>query len=186
MSTASFTEVPGLDWSREPVRDVVEFDFGGARQTAALQPVDRDMISWPMKRTGTEAEVVDAFMLAREQQVEAFYVTLPRPTARTSVSLGTATSNQTAFTMPTTGDESRDFPVNDAAVVVYDDAVSVAVSATSTDGRQFTLAAAPASNSVMTCDYSFYRLVKLAEPYRWAGLAPDWYETTLALKEVPE
>ena len=188
MPTPTFTAGPEIDWEVVPDRPVAIFKYVGqaTEQRADLQDVERDVVSWPMKKTASEMATVRAFFLARGQSTEAFYIRLPRGASRTGVSLGTSVSGQTQFTLPTTGDEKRDYPIGAATYTVYDDAVATAATVTvSDDGRRFTLSAAPTSGSAMTVDYKTWRLVRLAEPFPWRGRGPDFFEANATFVEVP-
>jgi len=183
-----FDEAPEFGWDREPALPVTEFRFAGAgsRQTVAHQAVARDRIRWPMKRSKADATTIDEFFVARSQVVTSFFVKLPWPFSRTGVSLGTSIAAQTVFDLPSSGDEFRDYPIDDANLVVYDDGTPVTVSSVDTDARQVTLSAVPTVGSVMTADYHYYRRVKLAAPFAWTHIGPDWLEAEPEFEEVPE
>lgn len=187
MSTPSFTYICEVEYRETARLPVAEFEYTGTatRQTAKLQDVERSVWSWPMRKTASEMATIKAFFEARQQTVQAFYIRPPKGADRSSISLGTATSAQTVFTLPTTGTYSRDYPISGATYTVYDDGTPVSVSSVSDDNRTFTLAVAPASNSVMTADYITWRLVKLSTPIQWSGLAPDFFQATAVFEEVP-
>ena len=170
MTLAIWTETPEIDgYSYRDILPVSVFSYAGAgtEQRAALLPRSRREYTWPMRRTRAQAITVDTFFRTRNWQVESFLLTDPDLSSRTGVSLGTSIAAQVAFVIPTTGENGRDYPVNSAAGIVYDDGVSKAIASINPDTRTFTLSVAPTSGSVITADYSFYRRVRLAEPYEW-------------------
>lgn len=185
---AIWTETPEIDgYSYRDILPVTVFAFagGGTEQRAALLARARREYTWPMRRTKAEALVVDEFFRLRNFQIESFLLKDPDQYARTGVALGTSTAGQTVFTIPTTTENARDYPVNDAHVVVYDDGTPTGATVTvGVDARTFTLSVAPTAGSVMTADYWTYRRVRLVEGPTWQKLAPDWLEGVVMLKEV--
>ncbi len=187
MAVEIFTEIPELTYNSGDVLpvEVLTFAGSGREQRAALESKARRRYVWLMRRTKAERLVIDEFFRTANFEVTAFYVKDPDYFARTSVSLGTSILAQTVFDLPATGENSRDYPVDDANFIVYDDGSPVAVASIQTDARTVTTSASPTAGSVMTGDYHAYRLVKLAAPFRWNKLAPDWYECSPELMEVP-
>lgn len=186
--TTAFTGAPNVDYEWEPSQEVGIVTYAGSRyeQRASWQTISRRTYVWTMTRRGAEARNIDSFFRDRNQEVSAFYIQDPDDQLRSGVTLGTSVAGQTVFTLPTSGNESRFYPKDDANVVVYDDAVATAATVTvSTDNRTFTLSAAPVSGSVMTVDFYGYRLVRLLTPCRWKGLGPDWFVASPQFKEVP-
>lgn len=184
---AIFAEIPDLHgYTAEDILPVTVMRYAGrgVEQRAALQSLARRRYVWPIRRTMTERAVIDEFFRVANYEVTAFYIMDPHQYARTGVSLGTSVASQVVFYLPTTGENSRDYPVDDAHAIVYDDGSPVTVSDLDTDNRKITLASAPAAGSVMTCDYWTYRLVRLLEPPKWMALAPDWFSCAPVLMEV--
>lgn len=190
MALELFDENPELDgYDRSDWEELTVFAYAGARkeQRAALATIAMRRYTWPLRRTKSEAATIDAFFLARSWGVESFLVTDPDQYARTNVALGTAAAAQVAFPIPSTGENLRDYPIDDAHVVIYEDGSPTAATVTvDTDGRTFTLSVAPGAGVVMTADYWYSRRVKLVERFEWTKLAPDFLAATLALQEVIE
>jgi len=189
MATPTFNHAPETDWGYLPTMPVAIFKYAGqaTEQRAALQDVERETIEWPMRKTASEMATIKEFFRLRGQSRDAFYVRLPRGADRTGVSLGTSVSGQTAFVLPTSGNNKRDYPIGTATYTVYDDGGATATTVTvDTDTRTFTLDAAPTSGSVMTVDYKAYLLVRLKEPFEWTGLGPDFFAARPSFVEVPE
>ncbi len=190
MALEVFSENPELDgYSYRDRMPLVTFAYAGARteQRAALAEIRMREYVWPLRRTRAERDTIDAFFLARSGGVESFLVRDPDQYARTGVSLGTAAAAQVLFPLPASGENRRDYPIDDAHVVVYEDGSPTGATVTvDTDGRSFTLDSAPGAGVVMTADYWYYRRVKLTEDFEWRKLAPDFLEAQLALLEVVE
>ena len=185
---AIWTETPEIDgYSRRDILPVTVFAYagGGTEQRAALLARARREYTWPMRRTKAQALTVDEFFRVSNFAVTSFLLKDPDQYARTGVSLGTSVTSQTVFTLSTSTENARDYPINDAHVVVYDDGVATGATVTvSPDNRTFTLSVAPTAGSVMTADYWTYRRVRLVEGPEWNKLAPDWLEGVVLLKEV--
>jgi hypothetical protein len=190
MALEVFSEIPeldGFDYTDRMPKTVFSYSGSGVEQRAALIEIPMRRYSWPLRRIKSERDDVDTFFLARSQGIESFLVKDPDLYARTGVSLGTAAAAQVAFPLPATGENRRDYPIDDAHVEVYEDGTPTGATITvDTDGRSFTLSAAPGAGVVMTADYWFYRRVKLADDFTWRKLAPDYLEAVLALQEVVE
>jgi len=162
--------------------------FAGSSKVVAQQNQDlaRRNFVLPLRSTRDESNSVDSFWTTNGFGAAAVLVRDPRLGTRTGVSLGTASSNQTVFTFPVTGENSRDYPIAGvSSMTVYDDAGSASISTIATQTRTVTLDAAPASNSVMTADYRFYRKVRLSGAYRWRSQGVNWLSTQLNLMEEP-
>lgn len=183
-----WTQTPEIDgYSYRDILPVAVFAYGGGgtEQRAALLARARREYTWPMRCTKAQALVVDEFFRLRNFTVTSFLVKDPDQYARTGVSLGTSTAGQTVFTLSTSTENARDYPINDSNVTVYDDGVATAATVTvNVDNRTFTLSVAPTAGSVMTVDYWAYRRVRLVEGPAWNKLAPDWLEGVVTLKEV--
>lgn len=189
MVMAIFTEVPEVEYEYGDSLAAATLAYAGSgkEQRAQLQEHQLRTYTWPMRRTASERATIDAFFRARFQTVESFLVKEPKDFARTAVSLGTSIASQTVFPLPSTGEEGLDYPVDDEATfIVYDDGAPVGVASIDTDGRTVTLDSAPATSSVMTADYHYYRRVKLVERFQWRWLAPDWCEAIPNLAQVIE
>lgn len=188
MTTATFIQSPEADYDYTDTHPgfAVGYAGSGTEQRAQLQTIARRTYTWHMRKTASERSTIDTHFVAVDYMTTAFYIKDPKDFARTGVSLGTATSAQTSFSLPTTGEEQRDYMIDDANVVVYDDASPTGTTVTvNTDARTVGLSTAPASDSVMTVDYHTYRLVRLQAPFRWRMLAPDFFECFPRLVEVP-
>ena len=190
MATTVFTYEPEVDYTWRDVMPAILFKYAGAgaQQRATLQDIDRRIYTWPLRRQSTDRRAISEFFRLRSQTVEAFYIKDPQALEheRTGVSLGTSEAAQTAFFLPTSGDNSRDFPIDDANVVVYDDGTPVSVASVDTDSKLFWLSASPTAGSVMTCDYHAYRLVRLMAEVDWAGLGPRYFSMAPQFEEVAE
>lgn len=188
MSTATFTYTPLISYEDydDAGRIIFRYAGTGTEQRAKTQAIAYRRYTWPIRVSTSDKLAVNEFVRLRNDGTEAFYIRDPKDNARTGVSLGTSVSGQTGFTLPTTGDNQRDYPISSATVTVYDDGVEASGTVTiDQDARRFTLSVAPTSGSVMTADYHYYRLVRLEGVVKWAGLAPDWHEGSLSLWEVP-
>jgi hypothetical protein len=177
-----------LNHETSDVLGVVIQKFAGSFKTVAQQTQDlaRRSFNVPFRSRRSEANAIDEFWRLNNYGAEPVFFRDPRLGTRTGVSLGTATSNQTVFSLPSTGENSRDYPIGGlSSTTVYDDGGSVTVSTINTDNRTFTLASAPASDSVMTSDYRFYRKVRMVGEYRWRSLGVDWLTTQIPLQEEP-
>ena len=162
--------------------------FAGSSKVVAQQNQDlaRRGFVLPLRSTRDEANDVDTFWRTNGYGAAAVLVRDPRLGTRTGTSLGTATSNQTVFSLPVTGENSRDYPIGGlASTTVYDDGGSVTVSTIDTQGRTMTVSSAPDSGSVMTADYRFYRKVRLVGTYRWRSAGVDWLGTQIVFQEEP-
>ena len=162
--------------------------FAGSATVVAQQEQDisRREFVLPLRSRRSEALAVDEFWRTNSYGAKAVLVRDPRLGTRTGVSLGTATSNQTVFSLPSTGENSRDYPIGGlSSTTIYDDAVGATISTINTQSRTVTLTVAPASDSVMTADYRFYRKVRLVAEYRWKSLGVDWLTTQMNLVEEP-
>ena len=188
MATAIWTELPEMTYGAEDKLPVLINRYAGAgrEQRAALESIGRRRYVVGLRRDEAERATVDEFFRLRNYEVTAFYFKDPDYSARTGVSLGTSTAAQTVFDLPSTGENSRDYPVDDANFIVYDDGSPATVAAIDSDARQVTRSSSPTAGSVMTADYHAYRLVRLVGTFQWRKLAPDFYETALDLMEVGE
>ncbi len=183
--TSALTAVPDSEYDYQDVDPSITHRFAGTgtRQTIALQPISRRQYTWPMHRGTTERKSIDTFFRARRYAVEAFYVHDPEDKERTGVSLGTSVAAQTTFSLPSSGEESRYYP---STMTVYDDAVATTATFTvHTDGQTVGLSTAPTSGSVMTADLTGYRLVQLAEEFRWRRAGHNWWFAAPEFIEVP-
>jgi len=188
MATPIFDHAPEVAWEHTEDMPHAIFVFAGqaAEQRASLQDVERVRLGWPMRKTSTEKAEIEEFFRLRGRVRDAFYVRIPRAPQEEGVSLGTSISGQTGFVLPTSGNNSRDYPVATATFTVYEDGSPTTTTVTALpDDRKFVLDTAPTSGTAMTVDYHTYRLVRLEEPFRWRGLAPDFFETVAAFREVP-
>ena len=189
--TSAFTgskSLPEIGYSYEQDFPVVVLRYAGTgtEQRATRQAIGYRRYVWPMRKTASERALVDTFFRLENYQVNAFYVRDPRDHARTGVSLGTSVSGQTAFSLPSSGENLRDYPISTATATVYDDGSPTATTVTwDTDRRVAVLSTSPTSGSVMTADYHFYRLVRLNGTVSWKALAPDFYEAAPEFWEVP-
>lgn len=189
MATTNFTACPDVDYKYVDELGVTILRYGGQAKEQRIknQDIQRRRYSWPMSKINTEREAIDEFFRLRNQTVEAFYIRDPKDNARTGVSLGTAVSGQTGFTLPTTGENSRDYAISGATFTVYLNGSPTGITVTiDTDDRTFTFASAAASGDVVTADYHYYRLVRLSEPFEWTALAPNYFFTEPDFIEVPE
>jgi len=188
MATEIFDYCPELDYSFVDVQPAVLFEYAGngSQQRATLQPIARRTYTWPLRRQDVDRAAITEFFRVASQTVTAFYIKDPKESehARTGVSLGTAGVAQTVFDLPATGENQRDYIVDDANVIVYDDGNPVTVASVDIDARTITLSAAPANLSVMTADYHAYRLVHLVSEPSWSGLGPDYFSATAEFQEV--
>lgn len=187
MATTVLTETPDIAFTSIDARatSVLKYAGRGREQRATLEPIGRRRYGLPFKRTASEMATFNAFFLARGGIVEPFYFQDPKDSFQTAIDLGTSIASQTEFFLPTTGEDQRWYPIDNASLVVKDDGVPVSVASVDTDARSVTLSAVPTVGSVMTLDCNAYRLVRLVAPFEWRGLAPDFFATELELIEVP-
>jgi len=189
--TSAFTgnkSIPEIGYSYDqdfPVA-IIRYAGVGTEQRATRQTIHYRRYAWPMRKTAAERALVDTFFRIENYQVNAFYLRDPRDNARTGVSLGTSVSGQTAFSLPSSGENLRDYPISTATATVYDDGVATTSTVTwSEDRRVAVLSTSPTSGSVMTADYHYYRKVRLQGTLSWKALAPDFYEASPEFWEVP-
>jgi len=185
MTLAILTLPPWETYDRTPVLPVLNQSYGeGAEIRAALEGLERYRWIWPMRLTASELATWQEFARLRSQTVESFLIKdVKFGYARTNVALGTSTVGQTEFVIPTTGVNAHDYPVDDANAILYDDGSPVSKTV-SVDDRKFTAAASPATGSIMSADYHFYRRVRLVAPATEKPLAPGWIEVGAELLEV--
>lgn len=158
----------------------------GSEIRAALQTLARRSFTVTLRSTKAERQLVDEFWRLKNYQVTAVLFADPSLSTRTGVAFGAASSNQTVFVLPTSGENSRDYPQSGiSTATVYDDGGGMTTDTIHVDNRTITTTVAPASDSTMTADYEFYRLVRLDGTYEWSALAPNFFETTIELLEVP-
>jgi hypothetical protein len=187
MPTPTFTCSPRVDFGVTPDRPTIIFRYAGTatEQRATLTDVEREIYRWGLEEEDATMRTIRDFFQARGQAKEAFYIRDPDWAAQTGVPLGTATSGQTVFTLPTTGTYSRDYPIGAATFTVKDDGVATGTTVTvDDDARTFTLDTAPASNSVMTADYITWRKVRLVS-FSIQGSTPTVKTASLEMREVP-
>ena len=123
MATTAFTHVCEASYEYQDTQPgfVVGYAGSGTEQRVELQTISRRMYTWPMRKVSSVRGTIDTFFAARDYTKTAFYVKDPKDFARTAVSLGTATSAQVTFSLPTTGEEQRDYMIDDANVTVKDE-----------------------------------------------------------------
>jgi hypothetical protein len=188
MTIAVWTQTPDMAWARTPIRpaEVIAFAPGGSEQRADLQDRTRWEYYWPMSISRSEMLAVEAFLEARSWVVEAFFVREPRNGryARTGVSIGTGDGVETVFSIPSSGDEAGDYPIDDANAIVYVDGSPVTVSSVDTEDQTFTLAAAATNLKPVTADYHYYRLVRLLDRFEFASLGPDFWSAAPSFRET--
>lgn len=184
----AFTGTPEHGYAYHDEDPDVIIQYAGTRteQRATLADISmRVYDSLLFRAVNSKRQEIDAFFRVTRQRKTAFYFRDPRDHARTGVSLGTSVSGQTGFALPSSGENSRDYPISTATVTVYDDGSPTAATVTiDTDNRRIVLSAAPTSGSVMTADYHAYRLVRVEQPIQWSVIAPDWNEGQTSFREV--
>ena len=188
MATASFTYNPEADYDYTDFQPSLRIVYAGSasEQREKMQTIARRTYVWSLRRNDTDRKSIDTFFRSRDQQQDAFYVKDPKDYAQTGVALGTATSNQTSFSMPTSGEHQRDFVIDDSNAKLYEDgALTSSTYTVNTDARTIGISTAPASGTVVTASYHAYRLVTLAAPFRWRMLAPNYFEASPQFVEVP-
>ena len=183
---STFTGAPEISYDHSPTLPVLVFKYAGRglEQRAALQDLTRREWTWPMKRGIAERRNINEFFRLRSQTVTAFYIKDPHDHPRAGVSLGTAITGQTLFTLPTTGNESRWYPNGDNVTVYEDGSATGAGVTTGTDARTFLLTVAPGTGTVMTADFDGLNLVRLKSPFSWTGEGPGWFSCEPEFVEV--
>ena len=161
----------------------MEGDHGEALRVQVGPVLHRFNVSVALKNS--ERATLDAFLAARTYEKTAFYWKPPATYTRTAVALGTGDGVATVFTIPTTGVEVRDYPINDATAVLKVNGVAVTATV-STSGRTFTATSPPALGTAVTADYTFMRLVRLEGGIEWTveNAAYDWNTASITLVEV--
>lgn len=179
-------ECPWFDYSYRDEAPVLVVNADGPyRSDRYLFGLTRRVYSWHVRRTDAERLAIDDFLVrARSVSHESFYVLDPYDPIRTAVSLGNGDGVKTVFTLPTTGEESRFYPKDDALLVVRVSGAPVTVSSVDTDGRSVTLAAPPAGAAPVEIDFSGLRLCMLSAPTEWKGAGAAWFDATLAIEEI--
>lgn len=186
MSTSAFTGSPDLDYTYTDTLPVTAFRMAGdgSEQRISWQAISRRSYTWPMHRGDTERANVDSFFRARDFSVESFYITDPKDSVVTGVTLGTSVTGQTTFSLPSSGEHSRYYV---SSLTVKDDGTPIAGNYTiHTDARTVGLSVEPTTGSVMTADITAYRLVRLKAPFAWQELSPDWFYCRPEFVEVVE
>jgi len=192
MSISVFTANPDVEYTYRDNIGVTVLRYAGTakEQRAQNHDISRRTYGWKMSKDKAEREAVDEFFRLRGQTVESFFIRDPKDNARTGVSLGTGVSGQTGFDLPSTGENSRDYPVATYTIYKGGTAITLITINVNTDGRRFTWqGGAPTtgvSGQIFTADYHYYRRVRLAEPFEWAALAPNYFAANPSLVEVPE
>lgn len=184
-----FDECPWVDYTYRDELPIEILGDDGPVYTDryALLDITRRVYSWHIKRTTTERAAVDAFMaLARSVQLEAFYIRDPKDDARTAVTLEPAVGDgaRVTFSLPTTGEERRHYPRDDADLVVRVGGAPATVASVDTDARTITLAAPPGIGVAVEADYNGLRLCRLSAPFDWKGLDAAWFDATLVIEEI--
>jgi hypothetical protein len=180
---------PRLDWTVTPIYPVEIHSFApnGTEQRAAHQSRTRYLYVWPMDLTRSLRDDLVEFLTARGWEVESFFLREPLNGiySRSSISIGTGDGSETEFTIPSTGENAGDYPIDDAHAIVYVSGSPVTVSAVNTEDRSFTLASPPAGSAPVTADYWFYRLVRLVEKPDIVSVGPDFFYCRAEFLEVP-
>jgi len=174
---------------------VTRFAGTGAQQRAALQVISRRSYQLPIQKTATEKASIDTFFRLLSQTVDAFYIRDPKDDIKEGVYLyeGTGGAVPVTFDFPTTGENSRDWPIAFASgagtFTVYKNGTPWTTGSPVIDTGDrtitFNTAMTLAFEDVVSIDYKAYRLVVLEEDFQWVGLSPDFFEATLELQEVP-
>lgn len=185
-----FDEVPEVGYSYTDELPVsIRRDGGPFEESRTkLAPVARRRYSWKLRRDdcpGFLRTDVDNFLVQlRSLQFESFYLKDPRDALRSGVSLGVGDGATQTFSLPSEGTESRDYPIDNAALVVYVSGSPVAVSSVDTDARTITLAAAPGLGLAITADYEHYKLCRADGEFTWTSASSTSFETTVAVVEA--
>ena len=189
---AVFSYEPSMPYQPEAFEEDIVSTFAGTTVEQRASLLSRAFYRWPLSfiLNRTNRDSMKAFWEARRGRIEAFYWKDRIDYARLAVPLTPDSDGVTlAFDLPSSGLYSGDYPIDDANVKLYRDAVlnGGALSA-DTDARQIVTDSAPAAPAKpMTADYHFYRLVRFEEN-KWretfvsqAGV----FRISLALREVP-
>ena len=159
-----FDEIPEVGYSYTDLLPVsIRHDGGPYEESRTkLAPTARRRYSWVLRRDDCpeflRTDVDDFLVRLRSLQYESFYLKDPKDALRTGVSLGTGTGAATTFSLPSSGQESRDYPIDNAALVVYVSGSPVTVSSVDTDARTVTLASPPGLGLAVTAAYEHYKL----------------------------
>lgn len=185
-----FDEVPEVGYSYTDELPVsIRMDGGPFEESRTkLAALARRRYSWNLKRDDCpgflRTDVDDFLVQLRFLQFEAFYLKDPKDYARTGVSLGTGDGAEVTFSLPSSGTESRDYPIDNANLVVYVNAVPATVSSVDTDARTVTMASPPGLGLAVTADYDFYRLCRVDGEFTWTSASSTSYDTTVSIVEV--
>ncbi len=190
MPLAVFSEIPRLGHSYRDDQKVVRLAFaGGGAQRSLGQAREYRRIVLPFRRNTTGRRTIDTFFRARDFGKTAFLHKDWNDYARTAITLSPVTSggSVTRWRIPTTGDYAGDYPIDTASYVVRVAGSPVTVTSVDVDLREFILASGVSDASVVDADYEYYRLFALEGPFEWRNIAAGagWYETEIALEEVP-
>ncbi len=185
-----FDEVPEVGYSYTDELPVSIRRDGGPYEESRtkLAPIARRRYSWKLRRDDCvgflRTDVDDFLAQLRSLQFESFYLKDPRDALRSGVSLGVGDGATQTFSWPSVGTESRDYPIDSAAMVVYVSGSPVTVSSVDTDARTVTLAAPPGLGLAVTTDYEHYKLCRVDGEFTWTGQSSTSYETAVGVVEV--
>ena len=185
-----FDEVPEVGYSYTDELPVSIRKDGGPFEESRtkLGALARRRYSWKLRRDDCvgflRTDVDDFLVQLRSLQFESFYVKDPRDAFRSGVSLGVGDGATVTFSLPSVGTESRDYPIDNASLVVYVAAVPVTVSSVDTDARTVTLASPPGIGLAVTADYDFYRLCRVDGEFAWTGQSSTSFDTSVSIVEV--
>lgn len=190
MPLAVLSEIPLLGHGYEDDQRVVRLGFaGGGAQRSLSQSREYRRLTLPFRRNTAGRRTIDTFFRARDFGKTAFLHKDWTDHTRTAIALSPVTSggSVTRWRIPATGDYAGDYPIDTAAYVVRVAGTPVTVASVDVDLREFVLSSGVSDASAVDADYLYYRLWALAAPYRWRNVAAGvgWYETEIALEEVP-
>lgn len=124
---------------------------------------------------------LEDFFRDRSYEHESFYLKDPADHAQTGVSLTLVSG--TTYSLPTSGEQSRHFPIDDTNVQVYDGGSPVSHSSVDTDARTITLSSSP--SGAVTADFYAYRLVRVDGSFTWTNTSRSgMFDTGVRLVET--
>lgn len=162
---------------------------GGAEQRAATLSRRLRTYRLGFRTVAATRLAIDDFFEARGYSLESFLWKDLKDYARTGVTLVPAVGDgaETVFSLPKTGINGGDYPIDQASTLLKVAGVSVGANRTvQTDARTITATGgAPAGGAAITADYEYYKRVRLDGTVQWAEPVFGVFTTEISLVEVP-
>ena len=180
-----FPDITDSGYSYSDVLPVSIRRVGGAAEEdrTKLASISRRQYTLKFRRsecTGWLRSALDDFFKDQSFEYEAFYLKDPADYSQSGVSL--ALVSGATYSLPTSGEQSRHFPLDDANVQVYDGGSPVSHSSVDTDARTITLSSGP--SGAVTADFHAYRLVRVDGPFTWTNAGGGVFDAGVRLVDA--